>query len=257
MLTSKRHNDILRLFEENETMTTKELSELMNSSPTTIRSDLNYLESKNLIKKFHGGAALVKQNETINDLIFSNREHLNNKEKKLITDEALNHISDGQCIILDASSTSLVLSKKLDRFSRLTVITNGIYNMLVLKDMPNINLIFIGGVVTKGSGSIEGLLGEEMIRNISADTIFFSAHNFSLTEGATDFNIYEVSLKKLMVERAKKKVALLDSTKLGSASVASFCNFKNIDLLITDSNADKPIINEFKKNGLNVTIVPC
>ena len=255
MLTSKRHSDILRLFEENERMTTKELSELLNSSPTTIRSDLNYLESLNLIKKFHGGATLVKQKETINDLIFSNREHLNNKEKNLITDEALNHISDGQCIILDASSTSLVLSKKLNRFSRLTVITNGIYNMLVLKDMPNINLIFIGGVVTKDSGSIEGLLGEDLVRNISADTIFFSAHNFSLNEGATDFNIYEVSLKKLMVERAKKKVALLDSTKLGASSVASFCDFGNIDLLITDSNSDRVIVKEYEEHGLNVKIV--
>ena len=255
MLTLKRHNDILRLFEENERMTTKKLSELLSSSLTTIRSDLNYLESLNLIKKFYGGATLVKQNETINDLIFSNREHLNNTEKKLITDEALNHISDGQCIILDASSTSFSLSKKLDKFNRLTVITNGIYNMLVLKDMPNINLIFIGGVVTKDSGSIEGLLGEELLKNISADTIFFSAHSFSLGEGATDFNIYEVSLKKLMVERAKKKIALLDSKKLGTSSVASFCDFENIELLITDNNSDKSIIKNFKEHGLDVIIV--
>ncbi len=253
MLTSKRHDDILHLFEKNERMTTKELSELMNSSPTTIRSDLNYLESLNLIKKFHGGATLVKKNETINDLIFSNRENLNNKEKNLIAEEALKYIQDGQCIILDASSTSLVLSKKLDKFKRLTVVTNGIYNMLVLKDMPNINIIFIGGVVTKDSGSIEGLLGEELVKNISADTIFFSAHGFSLNEGATDFNIYEVSLKKLMIERAKTKIALLDSTKLGNTSVASFCDFDDIDLLITDKNSDNLIITNFKNHGLNVT----
>lgn len=255
MLTSKRHDDILHLFEQNERMTTKELSELMNSSPTTIRSDLNYLESLNLIKKFHGGAALVKKNETINDLIFSNRENLNNKEKNLIADEALKHINDGQCIILDASSTSLVLSKKLDKFKRLTVVTNGIYNMLVLKDMPNINIIFIGGVVTKDSGSIEGLLGEDLVKNISADTIFFSAHGFSRNEGATDFNIYEVSLKKLMIERAKKKIALLDSSKLGKTSVASFCDFDDIDLLITDKKSDTLIVTNFKNNGLCITTV--
>ena len=255
MLILKRHKDILRLFEEHERITIKELSKLMNSSPTTIRSDLTHLENLNLIKKYHGGAILVKQKKTINELIFSNREYLNNKEKKLITDEALNHISDGQCIILDASSTSFTLSKKLNIFNRLTVITNGIYNMLALKDIPNINLIFIGGVVTKQSGSIEGLLGEDLVRNISADTIFFSAHSFSLGEGATDFNIYEVSLKKLMIERANKKIALLDSTKLGTSSVASFCDFENIELLITDSNSDKPTVKKFEEHGLNVKVV--
>lgn len=255
MLTSKRHNDILRLFEQNERMTTKELSELMDSSPTTIRSDLNYLESLNLVRKFHGGAALVKKNESLNDLIFSNRENVNSHEKDVISDAALSHITDGQCIILDASSTSLVLSKKLDRFSRLTVVTNGIYNMLVLKDMPNINIIFIGGVVTKGSGSIEGLLGEELLKKISADSVFFSAHGLSSQEGATDFNIYEVSLKNLMLSRAKRKIALLDSSKLGNTSVASFCNFNDIDLLITDKNADLDTVNQFKHDGLHVYIV--
>jgi len=255
MLTSKRHNEIINLLEKNKQMTTKELSEILKSSPTTIRSDLNYLESLNLIKKFHGGAALVEKKDTINDLIFSNRENLNYKEKNLITDEALKHIKEGQCIILDASSTSLVLSKKLNKFQRLTVVTNGIYNMLVLKDMPNINIIFIGGVVTKDSGSIEGVLGKDLLENISADTIFFSSHGFNETEGATDFNIYEVSLKKLMVERAKKKIALIDSTKIGNTSLASFCSFNDIDLLITDKNIDKVLLNSYEKSSLKISVV--
>ena len=255
MLTSKRHDDILKLLEQNERITTKELSECLNTSPTTIRTDLAYLESLNLIQKFHGGAALVKKTSPLSELIFSNREHLNHEEKNIITDEALNHIQDGQCIILDASSTSLMLSKKLGQFSKLTVVTNGIYNMLVLKDMPSINIIFIGGVVTKDSGSIEGLLGEDLVKNISADAIFFSAHGLSQNEGATDFNLYEVSLKNLMASRAKRKIALIDHSKIGNTSVASFCKFADINLLITDQKADKAIINDFIKHGLDITIV--
>lgn len=255
MLTSKRHDDILKLLEKNERITTKELSECLSTSPTTIRTDLNYLESLNLIQKFHGGAMLVKKSNSLSELVFSNREQLNHEEKKVITDEALKHIQEGQCIILDASSTSLMLSKKLGQFRKLTVVTNGIYNMLVLKDMPNINIIFIGGVVTKDSGSIEGLLGEDLVKNISADTIFFSAHGLSLSEGATDFNLYEVSLKNLMASRAKKKVALIDSSKIGNTSVASFCKFEQINLLITDQKADKDNLQSFKQHGLAISVV--
>lgn len=251
MLTLDRHNKIIELLNKNIRMTTNELCEQLNVSAATIRNDLNFLEKEQLVKKFHGGAALLNQS---NNLEFHKRDKLNNFEKDAIANEAIQLIQNDQCILLDASSTSLALAKKLHIFDRLTVVTNGIYTMLALKDVPNITVIFIGGIVTKNSGCTEGLLGCDLLSKVNADISFISAHGFTLDEGLTDFNIYEVELKKQMLKRSKKLVALLDSTKLEKVSTASFIKSADIDLLITDKKADSLIIEKYQNAGLNVNI---
>ena len=251
MLTLDRHNKIIELLNKNIRMTTNELCEQLNVSAATIRNDLNFLEKEQLVKKFHGGAALLNQS---NNLEFHKRDKLNNFEKDAIANEAIQLIQNDQCILLDASSTSLALAKKLHIFDRLTVVTNGIYTMLALKDVPNITVIFIGGIVTKNSGCTEGLLGCDLLNKVNADISFISAHGFTLDEGLTDFNIYEVELKKQMLKRSKKLVALLDSTKLEKVSTASFIKSADIDLLITDKKADSLIIEKYRNAGLNVNI---
>ena len=141
MLLLDRHNQMLELLDKNTRMSTNELSSFLKVSTATIRSDLNYLEKEGLIQKFHGGAILIENNSE--DITFDHREQLNIDEKKQITSEAVKLIKNDQCILLDASSTAVTLAKKLHIFDRLMVVTNGVYTMLALKDLPNITVIFI------------------------------------------------------------------------------------------------------------------
>ena len=249
MLFIERHNQIMDLLNENKTMTTNELCEQLNVSAATIRNDLNFLEKEQLIKKFHGGATLPEES---NNLEFHKRDKVNNLEKESIANEAIKLIKNDQCILLDASSTALALAKKLHIFDRLTVITNGIYAMLALKDIPNITVIFIGGIVTKNSGCTEGLLGSDLLNKINSDISFVSAHGFTLNEGLTDFNIYEVELKKQMLKRSKKTVALLDSSKFETVSTSSFCKSNELDLIITNNTSNHDTIQKYRNSGLEI-----
>ncbi|WP_027627585.1 DeoR/GlpR family DNA-binding transcription regulator [Ruminiclostridium cellobioparum] len=258
MLAIERHNRILKLLADNVHITTNELSELLEVSAATIRNDLNKLEKDKLILKTHGGATLLSpaMQRPQNIFPFNEREFKNSSEKEAISNMALRHIEEGQCIILDASSTALAVARKLGRFSRLTVITNGIYTMLALKDIPNITVIFIGGIVTKNSGSTEGLLGYDLLNHINADTAFVSAHGFTLKEGLTDFNIYEAELKKQMVLHSRKRIALLDHTKFEHISTASFCFSKDINSVITDEQIDPQLLSQYKNSGINIEVSP-
>lgn len=251
MLTLERHNEIISLLNKNLRMTTNELCKELNVSATTIRNDLNFLDKQNLIKKFHGGAAIIEKHFTMD---IHKRDKENQEEKESIAIEALDLIESGQCIILDASSTSLALARKLHKFEKLTVVTNGIYTMLTLKDMPNVTVIFIGGIATKNSACTEGLLGEGLLNKIHADFAFVSAHGFTLNEGLTDFNIYEVELKKLMLKRSKKSVALLDYTKFDHISTASFGKSNEIDFIITDNKCNESYIKNYRNSGVSVIV---
>jgi DeoR/GlpR family transcriptional regulator of sugar metabolism len=254
MLAIERRKFILNYLKEHGNITTNEVCRLLSVSPATARNDLNRLEKEKLILKTHGGASLLDMEDRRGFPVyaFAERQQVNLKEKEAITDAAVQLIEDDQCIILDASSTALMLARKLSRFNRLIVVTNGIYTMLELKDKPNITVIFIGGIVTRESGSVEGLLGQELLSHIHADYAFVSARGFTLKEGLTDFNIYEASLKKEMVKHSKKCAALLDSTKLESTSTANFCDAADVDILITDAGAREEDLEKYRQAGVCV-----
>ncbi len=262
MLPVERRKRILEILSQEKRATTQDLAKQLNVSVVTIRNDFNKLEAEQYISVVHGGAVLSSCNETLlqsqldNTYNFHKRESLNSIQKNAICKEALQFIKDHQCILLDASSTCLTLAKNLNsmHFQQLMVVTNGIYTMLALKETPNITVVLIGGIVTKQSGSIEGLLGCELLNHIHADLAFVSAHGFTLNEGLTDFNVYEAELKKKMMEHAKKRIALLDYSKLENVSAASFCNTKDLDIILTDQNAHADVIAKYKENGLNLKI---
>lgn len=257
MLAIERRKNILAYLREHGNITTNEVCQLLSISPATARKDLNLLEKENLILKTHGGASLPETApvSTVASYPFAVRQQENQAEKEAIAEAAVNLIHDNQCIILDGSSTALTLAKKLSRFNRLVVVTNGIYTVLELKDMPNVTVIFIGGIVTKKSGSVEGLLGKELLEHINADLAFVSARGFSLEEGLTDFNIYEAELKKEMLKHARRCIALLDSSKLETVSTARFCNPDAIDTLISDSRIGAETLKKYTSANLNVSIV--
>lgn len=257
MLAIERKKFILNYLKEHGNITTNEVCRLLEVSPATARNDLNRLEKEKLILKTHGGASLLETENTgiLASYAFGERQQVNLSQKEAITNEAVKLIEDNQCIIMDASSTALTLAKKLSKFNRLIVVTNGIYTVLELKDMPNITVIFIGGIVTKKSGSVEGMLGKELLSHINADYAFVSARGFTLEEGLTDFNIYESELKKEMIKHSKKCVALLDSSKLESTSTANFCNAQDVDILITDSGVKDEILEKYRNAGICINKV--
>lgn len=254
MLANHRHQYILDKLERDGSVQTNDLIEELNVSAATVRNDLTYLHEKKLMKKIYGGGLAI-ENQAFSYTNFHIREQESTDLKDAIVDEALSHITDGMAIMLDASTTCLALAQRLDKFQRLTVVTNGIYTLLALKEMPEVTVILIGGIATKKSGSIEGLLAQDMINNINVDIAFFSGHGFNLQSGITDFNFYEVELKKLMKSRAKKVIGLIDSTKLGKNSTGTFVHKDEIDLMITDNLENQALINEYRNQGVDFKVV--
>lgn len=256
MLVVERRNRILELLYKNKKISVHELEKLLKVSACTIRNDLVKLEQDGLIERTHGGAVMPKHFH--HDLSFSFRQGRNQEEKDVICDRALEFLERVQCVILDASSTSLTLAKKINSHNKitetLTVITNGLYTAQELKDNPGINVILIGGVVRPKSGSLEGLLGKGLLSQINADIAFVSAQGFTLEEGLTDFNVYEAELKRQMVTRARRVIALLDNTKIDKISIASFAKPKQVDTIITDDRSSEEILSHYREANINVII---
>jgi len=84
--------------------------------------------------------------------------------------------------------------------------------------------------------------------------MYTSANGFVYDDGLTDFNVYEVELKKSMASSAQRIVALLDHTKIGHSSIASFVAPQDIDLIITDSGVAEEDLVKLRQMGLEVVV---
>ncbi|PLT33729.1 DeoR/GlpR family DNA-binding transcription regulator [Bacillus sp. V5-8f] len=255
MLIPERHKMILEILNKQQKITVKELSKEISVSEATLRTDLTKMEQDGLLVRTHGGAVLTDYIE--NETSFSVREQKNKNEKYMIAKKAAEIITNGRCIMLDASSTALELARILKNMQvRLTVVTSGINTATELSENPNITVILLGGVVKGGSNRLEGNLGASILNQIHVDIFFTSANGFSFESGLLDFSVYEVELKRAMVQSSQKVAALLDHSKIHKNSIASFASINEIDIVISDYPLSKEEDRMLNEKGIDYMFVP-
>lgn len=253
MFAPHRREQILQLLHQHKQVIVKDLARQLKVSEGTLRADLRQMEEEGLLERTHGGAVPVRSKKpSFQDLRVTYRTELNTELKQAIGRKAAELVHQGQCILLDASSTVLELAKALVECDYLTVVTNGVEAALTLNRNPRINVILIGGVLRPGSGSVEGVLGRTILEEIHADLFFTSSLGFTLEEGMTDFSLYEAELKKLMAANASRIVALLDHTKLDRRSIATSVQTRAVHTIITDDGADPAFLRRI--SGIEIHI---
>jgi DeoR family transcriptional regulator, fructose operon transcriptional repressor len=253
MVTKERIKRIVEILKENEIISVKELSLLLNVSTMTINRDLKFLESNNFLSRFHGGAELKKNN--IEEILFNERMNSHLDEKKKIAIKAVTFIQDNDSIILDGSTTSIILSKELSKknLSNLTVITNSHYIIDELKTMKDICLISTGGEYLNKFGSLIGNYALMILSRIRANKIFFSVGGVSIEEGLTDANLAEIKIKNQMFEIVREKTLLVASHKFNKVLTHQVAPLDIVDRIITES-IDKNLQNKLEALKISVEI---
>ena len=116
---------------EDSFVTLEGLVELLQTSESTVRRDLDELEGERKLHRVHGGA----------ELHHSLREELTNKQKSiknvhhksLVANKASTLINDGDVIFIDAGTTTELLVDLLYQ-ENLTVVTDSIHHAAKLVD---------------------------------------------------------------------------------------------------------------------------
>ncbi|RCW61073.1 MULTISPECIES: DeoR/GlpR family DNA-binding transcription regulator [Halanaerobium] len=251
MLAEERRQRILEKINIDGTVHVSDLSEELDVTEETIRRDLDVLDERELLSRIHGGAVAIETNSKA-ELSFNVRENKMKNSKTEIAKKAVNLIEEGETIFLDASTTAMYLARELANLNNLTVITNSIKIMMELIDYDNITVISTGGTLRSNSFSFVGPLANETVKKYFADKIFASCKGITVQHGATDSNELEIEVKENMIKQTNEIIILADHCKLNQTGLAKFVNFEDIDTLITDSNADIKIIDEFESAGLKV-----
>lgn len=250
MLALERKNAILASLSMKGKVLVGDLSREFGVTEETIRRDLEKLVNDGFATKTYGGA--VKNNNFNLDLPFYVRKQTNIESKQYIASLIGSMINDGDCIMLDSSTTALCVIRSILRKSRITLITNSIEILLELSNKTDWTIISTGGMLKEDSLSLVGSQTEHAVSNYHADMAICSCMGIDNDIGITESNEHESQVKKAFFKSAGKKILALDSTKFDKAYFVRAFNFSDIDILVTDKKPPDIWLERLQENNIKV-----
>jgi DeoR/GlpR family transcriptional regulator of sugar metabolism len=254
LFLQERLDQIVTLVQERGRVSVADLSDHFGVSAVTIRNDLTSLQQQGLLVRTHGGA-VIRPDLNMEPPAFALRKELHLAEKERIGRAAAALVRDGDSVALDASTTAWQIARHLKGRQELTVVTNGLFIALEFLDSPGVTVVMPGGSLRAASASLVGDQGACILERYHMQKGFFGAGGFTLEEGLTDTNQYEVELKQRMVERSKQVIAVVDSSKWGQVTFASLAAVEQLDHVITDEAAPEVMVAELRDRGIDVILV--
>ena len=98
-------------------------------------------------------------------------------------------------------------------------------------------------------------MAEDTLRHLSADLLFLGVDGFDVHYGLTTPNLLEARVNSVMVEVARRTVAVCDAAKFGKRSLSLIVPASAVHGVITDQGIAKTDLQTLRKAGIEVTIV--
>lgn len=253
MLIEERRQHILSLIQKHGRVLVDELSDSLHLSKITIRKDLDYLESKELLLRTHGGA-LPTSAGALADPTLQEKIGLRHEEKERIGIAAASMVAERQCIVLDSGSTTLEIARALSRFQKLTIITNSL-NIAAELTNTSFEVILLGGFLRPNSLSLVGPITEDQMREFHADLLFLAVDGFDRQVGLTTPNVLESRVNRAMIKASDKVVAVCDSTKFNRRSHSLIADMSAVHHVITDNGLPEEEAVAIRALGIGITLV--
>lgn len=236
MLAEERQSRILEIVNRQKSVKLSEICSSLGISESTARRDLKELADRDLIIKVHGGA-MSKEDDFFNfEANVEEKSKLNMDEKKEIARYAASLIEDGDCIYLDAGTTTAFMIDYITA-KDVEIITNAMSHALRLAK-KGYSVTLTGGQVKEFT---EALIGTECIKSIyryNFSKCFMGVNGISLSRGISTPDSREAAVKEAAVHNADKAYLLADHSKFGLVSAVNFADIKDVTI-ITKELADE------------------
>lgn len=233
MLKSKRKQLILEKVTKDKFVSLEYLVQALNTSESTVRRDLDELESERKLRRVHGGAESLHflQEEESNQ----EKSIKNIQEKTKIAQKAASLIQEYDVIFIDAGTTNELLVNELHDPS-VTVVTNSIHHATKLVER-NIPTVIIGGVVKRSTDASIGGVALNQIGQLNFDKAFIGMNG--IDDGFfTTPDMEEGAVKRAILENAKKTYVLADASKLGNTSFAKVAPISRARLITNQTESE-------------------
>ena len=231
----ERRNKIVELVNEKGRVTVKELGEIFEISEVTIRLDLTELEASGLLSRVYGGA--VRSYKTYYNMSLQQRMSSEVENKKEIARYAAGMIKDGDTVMLNSGTTTLLVLRAIEHNINLSIVTNSIDIALEAGANPNFRVVLLGGEVNSKYHFSYGIDANAQLAKYHADKLFLSVDGIDFESGFTTYYDLETEIDSLMLKNSWAKILVADSSKIGRRAFAEIAKLEEADYIVTNKDA--------------------
>lgn len=250
MFAQERHHEIKKIVREYRRLNFAKLQALIQVSPATLRRDLTELEKSGEIIRVHGG--VMDPSYVRSEISFDERLLKYHTAKKAIAFKVNSLIPAGASVFVDAGSTCLEAGKILLGRKDIRIITHSV--ALIANSLHGqAELLSIGGALRRVSGALVGGQALGALSKIYADFALIGASGMT-QEGCSTTELSEAEMKRAVLERAKRKILLADSSKWQEASTINFAKWTELDDWVTDQKLPATDEKALRTNNLELHV---
>ncbi|MRS89745.1 L-fucose operon activator [Enterobacteriaceae bacterium RIT714] len=228
-----RQQRIIQMLSDREWLTTDTLAEQLDVSKETIRRDLKGLQQQGKIVRHHGRARMIHPDNRDGGEPFGARLKSHYADKVDIARHALDYLTEGMTIALDASSTCFQLARQLPDIN-LTVFTNSLPVCHEMAKRERITLICAGGTLDrKYRCYVNPSLGA-LLKDVEIDLFIFSCEGVDENGAMWDPAEQSATFKAQLLKRAIQSLLLIDKSKFQRSSEVKIGSLSQVTQIITD-----------------------
>jgi DeoR family glycerol-3-phosphate regulon repressor len=248
---SKRHSEILRIVQEEGTISIADLADKLGVSLETVRRDVKPMTSEGTVLKMHGAIGLPAM---VGEAPFERRMRENSDAKKAIAQLVAATIRDGESVMLDTGTTTSYLARELLGHRRLTVVTNSSDIARTLATVNGNKVYMAGGELRSDSGAAFGVSAIEFVSRFSVNHAIISIGAVDAQMGLMDYDLEEAEFARMVLSRATRTLVVTDHTKFGRQGLVQVCGFSGFGEMTTDRMPPREIVAALNAAGTRLRI---
>lgn len=263
MLRHQRLAAMVELIAGQRSLRVDDVVAAFDVSAATARRDLDELADQQLVMRTRGGAIA----HTVSyDLPLRYKSGRQPEQKRRIAAAAAALICPGSVIGINGGTTNTLITRGIATRAdlarpdttgpaALTIVTNALNIANELAVRPQLKIVVIGGVVRPQSFELIGPFAAGVLTGLALDVMVLGVNGISPEGGAAANHEGEAEINSIMVDRSATVIAVADSSKIGLRAFCAICPATRVDILITDTDADRSEIRAFEQLGVDVRLV--
>lgn len=249
-LTDSRRDQLRKLVQTHGFSSLGDLALSLEVSESTIRRDLEQLESAGDVRRTHGGVFWTGEADVMP--VFQNRKDDHWASKRAIGRQAAALVEDNDTVLLDGGSTTYELARQLVG-RPLQVVTNSLPVAYLLSTSDTIDLVMIGGCVRGRTAVAIGPLADSMLQQINVAKAFLSVAGIN-ERGYFNSDMMLVESEKAMIAAADQAIVVADSSKFGRVSLSRMCGLQDVQHVVSDDGLDSQWKGWLESAGVQLTL---
>jgi DeoR/GlpR family transcriptional regulator of sugar metabolism len=167
-------------------------------------------------------------------------------------------VRPGEVVLFDSGTTVAQVAAQMPAALRaanaITAVTHSLPVIEEIGSWEAPHLICIGGLYLPEYRAFVGPQTIASLRELTADVIFLGCDGLTVQNGLTTPHVLVAEVGAAATGRARRVIAVADSSKLGRQGFTPIVPLAEIDVLITDAEADPGLVADIRAVGIAVIL---